>query len=120
MIGHIDDNKRVFLPVSIRAGQEYPPVEIEAWIDTGFDGHFVFSSNLIKELTLETLAETDAILADGSKVTLQTYLCFVDWFGNTVPSEVFENEGKFPLLGTALMDDRQLLVDFKTNEVKLS
>jgi len=120
MKGRVDKNGRPLLPLSVRAKLGSELVEFDAWVDTAFDGHFVFSTNLIKELRLETLAETDAILADGSKVTLQTYICHVDWFGETLAAEVFENDGKFPLLGTALMNQRRLVVDFKNGRVELS
>lgn len=86
----------------MRAGLAAGAETVEAWIDTAFDGHFVFSSNLIKELGFDTLVETEAILADGSKVALQTYVCYLDWFGETIAAQVIENEGRFPLLGTAL------------------
>jgi len=120
MKGYVDDNRRALMAVLIGASEESTPVEIEAWLDTAFDGHFVFASSLIKELGLDTLVETEAILADGSIVALQTFVCFVDWFGEKIPAEVFENEGRFPLLGTALMDGRKLLVDFENRSVELN
>jgi clan AA aspartic protease len=94
-------------------------VETVAWIDTAFDGHLVFSHELIRQLQLESLAQTEAILADGRKVTLETFLCYVDWFGAWVPVQVIGNNGQFPLLGTGLLADRVLHVNYPEQRVVL-
>ncbi len=96
------------------------PTSVEAWIDTAFDGHFVFPSGLIEDLELDTLVETEAILADGTKVTLETFVAYLDWFGDVIPVQVIANEGQFPLLGTALLEDRLLAIDYKQSSVVLS
>lgn len=120
MNGIVDDNSRALLQVGVRATSGDTPVKIETWVDTAFDGHFVFPSHLIKELSLETLVETEAILADGSKVALQTYVCFIEWFGKTMAAQVVENEGRFPLLGTALLSKRKLTIDCDAKSVELT
>ena len=96
MIGVVDTQRRALVKIPVRSSLGSEAVEVEAWIDTAFDGHFVFSSGLIKEWSLETLVETEAILADGSKVILQTYVCYLDWFGEKIAAQVVENEGRFP------------------------
>ena len=83
-----------------------------AWIDTAFDGHLVFPAPLIEELELESLAETEAILADGRKVTLETFVCYLDWFGIRLPLQVVANVGKLPLLGTGLLETHVLRIDY--------
>ncbi len=119
MNGQVDDQNRALMRVEVQASLSADKKAVDAWIDTAFDGHFVFSSNLIKELGLETLVETEAILADGSKVPLQTYVCYLEWFGKTIAAQVIENEGRFPLLGTALMGDLRLVVDYAAKSVDL-
>ena len=76
MNGSVDERNRAL---------EGELVEIVAWVDTAFDGYFVFPRHLIRELELESLAKTEAILADGSKVVLETFVCFVNWFGECLP-----------------------------------
>ena len=120
MKGHVDDNRRALLNVAIRSKLNAEATAFDAWIDTAFDGHFVFSTTLIEQLGLETLVETDAILADGTKVTLETFVAYMDWFGELIPVQVVANEGQFPLLGTALLDDRHLHIDYRNRAVELS
>ena len=119
MIGKVDEKGRALLdiPISNKLDGVFTPVT--AWIDTAFDGHLVFPLELIESLILEPLVETEAILADGTKVTLDTFICFVDWFGRRVPLQVIANVGKFPLLGTGLLEQRVLHIDYAMNELSL-
>ena len=119
MIGAVDDRNRALLDVEVRATPSSAKTAVTAWIDTAFDGHLVFSTSLIDELGLESLVETEAILADGQKVTLETFLCYLDWFGSTVPLQVIANDGKLPLLGTALLDNHVLLIDYAKKRLTL-
>lgn len=120
MTGNVDENKRALLRVDVRARFRNEPTTICAWIDTAFDGHFVFSSTLIADLGLETLVETEAILADGTTVTLETFIAYLDWFGELIPVQVVANEGQFPLLGTGLLEKCRLMVDYVTKSVELN
>jgi clan AA aspartic protease len=119
MIGRVDEHLRALLPIRISAKPNGPYQEIEAWIDTAFDGHLVFSRQLIDDLKLDSLVQTDAVLADGSVVTLDTFLCFVNWFGERISLQVIANEGRFPLLGTGLLDGHRLQVDYVSKVVEL-
>ena len=119
MIGAVDDRRRALLDVPISDQLDGAYTNVTTWIDTAFDGHLVFPSKLIETLNLESLAETEAILADGSKVTLETFVCFVDWFGMRVPLQVVANEGRFPLLGTGLLEQRVLHIDYAKKKLSL-
>ena len=120
MIGRVDENNRALLQVAIKRTPSSGGETVEAWVDTAFDGHFVFAMPLIEELGLETLVETDAILADGTQVTLETYVAYIEWFGVVIPLQVVANDGKFPLLGTALLIERRLLIDYVNRSLELS
>lgn len=119
MKGTVDGSMRALISVDVKTSLNSRGEQVEAWIDTAFDGHFVFSSGLIKELDLDTLVETEAVLADGSKVVLQTYVCFIEWFGEKIAAQVVANEGRFPLLGTALLAGRLLRIDYDAKTVEL-
>jgi clan AA aspartic protease len=112
VIGTVDARSRALLEVLVsnRLHDDYKPVT--TWIDTAFDGHLVFSLELIRELALDALAETEAVLADGSIVVMDTYVCYLEWLGRRMPLQVVANEGKFPLLGTGLLEQRILHVDY--------
>lgn len=119
MIGTVDKRGRALIDVDIRRNPNSNPIAVTTWIDTAFDGHLVFPTSLIEKLQLDSLVETEAILADGTKVTLDTFVCFVDWFGDQIPLQVIANDGKFPLLGTGLLEQRVLHIDYAEKQLTL-
>lgn len=72
MKGFVDERDRALMPIRVANKLRSELTEVVAWIDTAFDGHLVFSRELIGRLNLEALVETEAILADGSKVSLES------------------------------------------------
>ncbi len=112
MIGTVDGQNRALLEIGVRKSPNSAPDNVVTWIDTAFDGHLVFSRELIQRLELETLVETEAILADGQKVVLETFLCYLEWLGTIQPLQVIANEGRIPLLGTGLLSGRILHIDY--------
>ncbi len=86
-------------------------IGLELWVDTAFDGYIVCSADLIRRMGLRRIAKTQAILADGTEVSMKTFKGFVDWFGEVQPVQVIQNEVAKPLLGTALLSNRRLTID---------
>lgn len=119
MNGIVDERNRALITIAVGPRINGPFEDVEAWVDTAFDGHLVFSTSLIRHLGLDSLVETEAILADGSKVVLETFICFVEWFGQRIPVQVIANEGKFPLLGTELLASRELSISYANKVLRL-
>ncbi len=67
---------------------------------------------MIAKLGLQQEAATEAILADGSRVMLESFACYIEWFGEVVRAQVIGNTGKLPLLGTELLAKRKLVIDY--------
>ncbi|MDZ4689567.1 MAG: hypothetical protein SH850_31205 [Planctomycetaceae bacterium] len=119
MNGRVDEHRRALLDVRVGKTSIEELTTITAWIDTAFNGGFVFPQPLIGQLGLPQEAATEAILADGSRVMLESYLCVLEWFGKLIPAQVIANEGKFPLLGTELLDQRTLTINYRDQTVSL-
>ena len=117
MIGKVDDRNRALIDVEVRRTPNSQGTTLTAWIDTALDGHLVFPLPLIREL--ESLVDTEAILADGRKVTLETFVCYLDWSGTLIPLQVIANDGKLPLLGTGLLENHVLHVDYVNKELTI-
>ncbi|MBC7965977.1 MAG: hypothetical protein H7Z17_08635 [Fuerstia sp.] len=117
MNGTVDERGRALLDVRISNKLKGEYTAVTTWIDTAFDGHLVLSLELIKELELDSLVETEAILADGSRVSLETFFCCVEWFVEKRPLQVIANDGRFPLLGTGLLEQRVLQNDYRAKTV---
>ena len=112
MNGRVDESLRALVDVAVRRTKHDVATVLTVWVDTAFNGFLVFPQAMIEELGLEQEAATEAILADGSRVTLESFICYVEWFGDVVPAQVIGNNGRLPLLGTELLAKQKLVVDY--------
>lgn len=119
MNGFVDDQLRALMPVPVSASLDGNRTEILAWIDTAFNGGLAIPRNLAADLELVEVSYAEAILADGKAVELPLFRCIIDWFGNRYETEIAGSDGKFALLGTLLLADRDLHIDFKAKTVEL-
>jgi clan AA aspartic protease len=117
--GHVDDELRALVRVSVAPSQIEPRQEIVAWVDTAFNGGLTIPRSLIGSLRLPQESSVDAVLADGRTVALETFGCCLDWFGATYHTQVVASDGKFPLLGTQLLAGRRLAIDYAAGTVEL-
>jgi hypothetical protein len=56
-------------------GQRSP---VLVWVDTAFNGGLVLPRQQIEQLGLREYSSTPAILANGQRVELPTYTCYLD------------------------------------------
>lgn len=119
MNGVVDNELRALLVVPVSSRRGGRKVALQVWVDTAFNGGLVIPRNQIVELGLSKASSTQAVLADGSLVELETYACYLEWFGNEYRTQVIANDGQFPLLGTMLLATRRLLVDYAQRSLTL-
>jgi clan AA aspartic protease len=86
-------------------------VEIECVVDTGFEGFLTLPLTVIAELNLPFAGRIDANLADGSNVSTEVYWTTILWSGMNREIAVL-GMGTRPLIGTALLEDHHLSIDF--------
>jgi len=86
-------------------------VEFECIIDTGFEGFLTLPPTIINELGLSYLSEINANLADNTNITVDVYLATIIWKGVERNVAVL-SMGRRPLVGTALLEDYHLSIDF--------
>jgi clan AA aspartic protease len=86
-------------------------MEIECVIDTGFEGFLTLPAAIVETLELPYFMDIKANLADDSDVKTDVYLATILWGGvdRVVPVLAL---GRRPLLGTALLQDLNLSIDF--------
>lgn len=88
-----------------------PDKEIEFIVDTGFEGFLTLPPALVAELGLPYIAKIQANLADNSRVATNAYAIKIVW--NGVERDVIVLAmGRRPLMGTALLEDYHLSIDF--------
>ncbi len=86
-------------------------IEIEFVIDTGFEGFLTLPPAAIVELGLPYIAKIQANLADNSSITTNVYAVTIVW--NGVDRDVVVlGMGRRPLIGTGLLEEYHLSIDF--------
>ena len=119
MNGIVDESMRVLLDVSVAAAKDGRQQVLRAWIDTAFNGGLVIPRQHIERMRLKQASTTQAILADGRSVDLETFTCHSEWFGDVYRTQAVSSDGEFVLLGTLLLADRKLTIDYKAKTVAL-
>ena len=104
--GVVTDDRQAVIQVTVRgpAGQTQ---EIEAIIDTGFDGWLSLPPSLVVRLGLVWRRRGRALLADGSESVFDIYEATVDWDGKIQRIPVDEAETA-PLIGMSLLEGYEL------------
>ncbi len=86
-------------------GQSLP--QIEAVIDTGYNGFLTLPGDLVSALQLPFAGHRRATLADGNVIRLDVYMASVIWHGR--PKEVLIAQATgIPLVGMALLEGNSL------------
>jgi len=119
MIGIVDSQGRALLPISVRSSQTADDDVINVWVDTGFNGDLVLPKNQIEQLGLQPSVVIQTTLADGRQTAIESYVAWVDWFGELQEVEVCASSGQNVLLGVRLMLGRRLVVDYKALTLSL-
>ena len=101
----------VLLKVRGPAGQEE---EVEAVIDTGFDGFLSLPPALIARLQLAWRRRGRALLADGSESVFDIHEGRVLWDGQLVRVAI-DAADMVPLSGMSLLEGFELTVQVRTN-----
>jgi clan AA aspartic protease len=108
IVGVVTDDHQAVIHLVVRgpAGQE---TEIDAIIDTGFDGWLSLPSSIIISLDLEWRERGRALLADGSESVFDIYEAIVLWDGQALRIPVHQAETT-PLVGMSLFRGYELII----------
>ncbi len=87
-------------------------------MDTAFNGGLTTPQSLAAALGLATGVSANAVLADESGVALDSFICYVDWFGATYRTQAVATDAAYPLLGTQLLAGRRLVIDYAAGTVE--
>ena len=87
---------------------------------TALNGSLVIPRTTVDQLELRAESSAEAILADGHVVELETFGCVIEWFGKTYETQIVPNDGDFALLGTMLLEDRKVEIDYADRTVSIS
>jgi clan AA aspartic protease len=94
------------------AGRRGKSREVEATVDSGFTSFLTLPRELVASLGLRWKIKSEALLADGSQTTLDTYVAKVIWDGIEREIEVNAVEAP-PLVGMRLLEGYELKIEVR-------
>ena len=109
ILGKLVDG-RVTLPVNFCLG-EGTDLMIDFVVDTGFNSYLTLPPDAVAAMRLPLESMITARLADGSQSQIPVHLAKIRWDGREQFVTVLAT-GTKPLLGTALLQDFRLMVEF--------
>ncbi len=106
--GYVNKNREVRVRLTIQAPGGTPH-ELEALVDTGFNGSLTIPAVIAEELALPWRTRGSFRLADGTKARFDIHAAEILWDG-TWRRILVEVTGRAPLLGMSLLDGFELRI----------
>jgi len=107
IFGSVNSQLEPVVPVVIRGPQN--EVEIDAIVDTGFNGALTLPPDVIAALGLRLKSRGRGVLADGSESFFDVYEALVLWSGRVLSISVGSADAA-PLLGMSLLYGHDLAI----------
>lgn len=104
----IDRHAIISLTFLLPSGSTFP---IEFVVDTGFTDYLCLPPEAVSLLGLPFIYDLPVNLADNSEVLLAVHEAIILWNGEEREIRVLAT-GRRPLLGTALLDEHEFVVQF--------
>lgn len=106
--GAVNSHYEAVVPLSLQ-GPGGRLQEVEAVVDTGYNGYLTLPPSLIARLELRHRSHGQANLADGSVAYFDYYGVTVLWDGSLRDVDAGEMDSR-PLVGMRLMDGHDLII----------
>ena len=103
-----DGHAIITIPFRIPNRADFP---IEFVVDTGFTDELCLPPEAVSLLNLPFKHDMRVNLADNSSVVLPVHKAIILWNGEEREARVFAT-GRRPLVGTALLDEHELVIQF--------
>jgi len=117
MIGFFDESGHP--KIEIRVIGEREDVAITPTIDTGFDGQLCLPVEIAIQLGLELVSRVSVELANGSRQKTLVFSGTIEMGNQEVGAEIILTESDDPLIGTGLLKNMVLNIDFGERKVEI-
>jgi predicted aspartyl protease len=127
ILGGLDDLGRPLVRIKVRGAED----ELLCLVDTGFNGKLWMGAAVATRLKIvATRTDHAALTASGKVENFSLGMAFIDWLGDEQrvevhvhadqPSRVSSADQHEALIGTALLRDTTLLIEFTVGTVQIS
>lgn len=111
IVGKVNEKRDAVISIIVNS-QADQRIEVEAVIDTGYNGFLILPADTVKSLNLTYLARTQSMLANGKMEDFDVYAAAILWGQQERLIEV-DVTGAESLVGTALLDGYELRIQFQ-------
>ena len=108
IVGAVNANLEAVVTLFLR-GANGQTQQVDAVIDTGFNGYLALPPTLVSDLELPIVGDGEAVLADGTEVTFNVYGVTALWDGLPRYVEIGA-VGDDPLIGMSMLVGHDLNV----------
>lgn len=109
--GVVTADREAMIRIAVR-GRSRRRQEVDAVVDTGFNGSLSLPPSLIAQMQLVWKRRGRALLADGSDILFDIYEAVVLWGGS--PQRISVDEANStPLVGMALLENYELTIEVR-------
>lgn len=91
-------------------GSDDQETEVEAVIDTGYNGTLILPPELIQRLALTSRGSREVILGDGSAAQMEIYRATIVWDNQPIDVQTLAAEGG-AIIGMALLSGYRVTLD---------
>ena len=108
IVGFVNSLREAIIALEVHGSKDQ--IEVDAILDSGFDGYVSLSRAMISNLGLKFRRRGRAVLADGGEIVFDVYEATVIWDGKPMRLEVDEADTD-PLVGMALLDGYKMTIE---------
>ena len=105
--------------IEVEVGGIRGTTKVFALVDSGFDGELCLPMEIAVPLGLELSGIETIQLADGSTRRQLLFIGFIRWEEASRTARILLTEADEAMVGTELMTDRCLTIDFRSGEVRI-
>lgn len=93
---------------------------IECVVDTGFDGALMLPRTFVSQIPISVIGELTFEMVGGARMSAAVGLTVVNWLEGLHQVEVIVSEGADALIGTELLIETILTIDYRSSRLGIS
>ncbi len=113
--GFINESLEAVLSVKLSNGSQ-----IECVLDTGFNGSFLFPRKFAEDNLMRFVGKEEVTMVEQNTTFIETALATVGWLGKDFTVQILVSENDECLIGTQMLVDSKLEIDYKNLTVKIT
>ncbi len=113
--GFVTENLETVMPIRLANG-----AVIDCVLDTGFNGSLLLPRSFVEEHKMELVGREPITMVEKYKTEIDAVAGEIDWLGRRFFARILVSENDECLIGTQMLVDSKLEIDYKDLTVKIT